>query len=96
MMVNRKINLGILFGGRSGEHDVSLMSARAVLNAIDPAKYAVTQIGITRQGDWFSGENVLESLLAGETETLPPVAPGMVTLIFCPSGSKPPKRSRAA
>ena len=50
MVENGKIRIGILFGGRSGEHEVSLMSARSVLEALDPHKYAVTQIGISHDG----------------------------------------------
>ena len=55
----RRLRIGVLFGGRSGEHEVSLMSARSVLKALDPEKYAVTQIGITRQGVWLVGDDVL-------------------------------------
>lgn len=51
---NKKIRVGIIFGGRSAEHEVSLVSARAVLNAIDPEKYDVALIGITREGRWLS------------------------------------------
>jgi len=58
-----KLRIGVIFGGRSGEHDVSLMSARSVLSVLDPQKYQVTQIGITRQGQWLTGENVLQALL---------------------------------
>lgn len=58
-----KLRVGVIFGGRSGEHDVSLMSARSVLSVLDPQKYHVTQIGITRQGQWLTGENVLQALL---------------------------------
>jgi D-alanine-D-alanine ligase len=52
--MERKLNVGILFGGRSGEHDVSLMSARSVFSVLDPQKYNVTPIGITQQGLWIS------------------------------------------
>jgi len=45
-----KLRVGILFGGRSGEHEVSLLSAASVLNAIDKTKYEVVPIGITKQG----------------------------------------------
>lgn len=55
----KKLHVAVLFGGRSGEHDVSLMSARSVLSVLDPAKYTVTQIGITREGKWLTGEDVL-------------------------------------
>jgi len=68
-----KLHIGILFGGRSGEHEVSLMSARSVLSALDPNKYTVIQIGISHDGTWLTGENVLESMLAGKTDQLTPV-----------------------
>src|SRR5215207_2795092 len=59
-MTYKKLHVAVLFGGRSGEHDVSLMSARSVLSVLDPAKYEVTQIGITHEGKWLTGEDVLE------------------------------------
>ncbi len=67
-----KMRIGVLFGGRSGEHDVSLMSARSVLSVLDPQKYEVTPIGITRQGQWLAGKNSagadpLEALQSGQT-----------------------------
>lgn len=68
-----KLRLGVLFGGRSGEHEVSLMSARSVLSVLDPAKYEVTQIGITHSGTWMTGENVLEALERQNTTHLLPV-----------------------
>jgi D-alanine-D-alanine ligase len=52
--LNGKLRLGILFGGRSGEHDVSLMSARSVLSVLDPARYEIIPVGITQQGVWVS------------------------------------------
>ena len=58
-MTDKKLHVAVLFGGRSGEHDVSLMSARSVLSVLDPAKYEVTQIGITHEGKWLTGEDVL-------------------------------------
>jgi D-alanine-D-alanine ligase len=48
MEPGRKLRLGVVFGGRSGEHEVSLMSARSVLAVLDPNRYEVIQIGITR------------------------------------------------
>lgn len=54
-----KLRVGVLFGGRSGEHEVSLVSARSVLNTLDTDKYSITQIGITLEGDWLVGEDVL-------------------------------------
>jgi D-alanine-D-alanine ligase len=55
----KKLHVAVLFGGRSGEHEVSLMSARSVLSVLDPAKYDVTQIGITHKGQWLTGEDVI-------------------------------------
>ena len=60
-----KIRLGILFGGRSGEHEVSLLSAASVLQAIDRSKYDVIPIGITKEGRWVTAGHA-ERLLAGE------------------------------
>jgi D-alanine-D-alanine ligase len=57
--------VGILFGGRSGEHEVSLLSAASVLNAIDKQKYEVVPIGITKEGRWLT-EGHAERLLRGE------------------------------
>ncbi len=61
----KKLRVGILFGGRSGEHEVSLLSAASVLKAIDRTRYEVVPIGITKQGRWLiSGD--AERLLAGD------------------------------
>lgn len=67
-----KLKLGILYGGRSGEHDVSLMSARSVLSVIDRQKYDVIEIGITRNGQWFVGENLWTKLKNEDFEGLLP------------------------
>jgi D-alanine-D-alanine ligase len=61
----KKIRVGILFGGRSGEHEVSLLSAASVLKAIDHSKYDVVPVGITKQGQWVTAAHA-ERLLAGE------------------------------
>jgi D-alanine-D-alanine ligase len=68
--MKEKIRIGIIFGGRSGEHDVSLMSARSVLSVLSPDKYEITSIGITLDGDWVVGDDVLASLEKGETAGL--------------------------
>ena len=60
----KKIRVGILFGGRSGEHEVSLLSAASVFNAIDQRKYEVVPIGITKEGRWVTAADA-ERLLAG-------------------------------
>ena len=64
----QKIRIGVIFGGRSGEHEVSLMSARSVLSVLDPQKYTIIPIGITHTGAWLTGENVLEALTDGSAE----------------------------
>ncbi len=69
-----KIRMGVIFGGRSGEHEVSLMSARSLLQVLDPQKYAVVQIGITHTGAWVAGDNVLEALQSDQVDALPPAA----------------------
>jgi D-alanine-D-alanine ligase len=74
MSEDGKIRIGILFGGRSGEHEVSLMSARSVLEALDLQKYAVTQIGIAHDGAWLVGEDVLGALERQEMQALSPAA----------------------
>ncbi len=67
---DRKIKLAVLFGGRSGEHEVSLMSARSVLSVLDPEKYEVTQVGITKDGRWFTGTDAIDKLENGVTDGL--------------------------
>jgi len=54
-MAKKKLRIGILFGGRSGEHEVSLLSAASILKAIDGKRYEVVPIGIDKQGRWLSG-----------------------------------------
>jgi D-alanine-D-alanine ligase len=51
-MAKKKLRIGILFGGRSGEHEVSLLSAASILKAIDRKKYEIVPLGITKQGQW--------------------------------------------
>jgi D-alanine-D-alanine ligase len=62
----KKLRVGILFGGRSGEHEVSLLSAASVLKAIDRKKFDVVPIGITKQGHWLAASDA-QSLLEGNT-----------------------------
>ena len=65
-----KLRIGILFGGRSGEHEVSLLSAASILNAINKKKYEVVPIGITKQGHWIAS-TAAERLLAGSSKPAP-------------------------
>jgi D-alanine-D-alanine ligase len=62
----KKLRVGILFGGRSGEHEVSLLSAASVLNAIDRKKFDVVPIGITKDGHWLAAADA-HGLLEGDT-----------------------------
>jgi D-alanine-D-alanine ligase len=80
--MNDKLKLGILYGGRSGEHEVSLMSARSVLSVIDRSKYDVIEIGISRQGQWYVGENLWKKL---QNETYE----GLIPAIFLPIPHNP-------
>jgi D-alanine-D-alanine ligase len=61
----KKLRVGILFGGRSGEHEVSLLSAASVLKAIDHRKFDVTPIGITKEGHWLAAGDA-RGLLEGD------------------------------
>src|SRR5512135_2470967 len=66
----KKLRVGILFGGRSGEHEVSLLSANSILQAIDKHKYEVVPIGITKDGKWVASahaEKLLKAPKPGET-----------------------------
>jgi len=66
----KRLRIGILFGGRSGEHEVSLLSAASILNAIDRKKFDVTPIGITKEGRWLAAGDA-QSLLAGDAASAP-------------------------
>jgi len=61
----KKLRVGILFGGRSGEHEISLLSAASVFKAIDQSKFEVVPIGITKEGRWVTAGDA-ERLLSGK------------------------------
>ena len=63
-MPKKKLRIGIVFGGRSGEHEVSLLSAASILKAIDRKKYDVVPIGITKEGQWVRDDHA-QHLLTG-------------------------------
>ncbi|MFZ0800408.1 MAG: D-alanine--D-alanine ligase family protein [Terriglobales bacterium] len=104
-MATTKLRVGILFGGRSGEHEVSLLSAASVLNAIDKTKYEVVPIGITKDGRWLTAEHA-ERLLKGDagegahsTQTQlragnPDATPGAALLAVGESVVVPPEPAR--
>lgn len=95
-----KRRVGIVFGGKSGEHEVSLKSARAVMNALDPAKYTVVPIGISRNGQWLSGGDPLLALEQQADQKMLGRAPqaGLVseTAIVQSAGSLPEHTNMAA
>ena len=64
-MVTAKIRVGVVFGGRSGEHEVSLMSARSVIAALDPERFEVVALPITREGRWLLPRDAAAALGAG-------------------------------
>src|SRR5436190_8379379 len=63
----KKLRIGVIFGGRSGEHEVSVRSARSVIDAIDKSKYEVVPIAITKEGNWLAPAAAAE-LLPAETQ----------------------------
>ena len=63
----KKIRVGVLFGGRSGEHEVSLLSAASVIQAIDKSRFEVIPIGITKEGKWLTSAHA-ERLLSGKVD----------------------------
>lgn len=69
-----KLKVGVIFGGRSLEHDVSLMSAKFIVSSLNPELYDVACFGITKEGGWISGPAAMQQLEAGlqTDEPLPP------------------------
>src|SRR5277367_3253007 len=82
----KKLRIGILFGGRSGEHEVSLVSAASVIRALNPEKYEAVPIGISKDGRWLVGtgeQKMLPDVLrTGERVSLPadPTSAALVPL----------------
>jgi D-alanine-D-alanine ligase len=58
----KRLRVGVLFGGRSGEHEVSLVSAASVIRGMDPDKFEPVPIGITKDGHWLIGEGAVKML----------------------------------
>jgi D-alanine-D-alanine ligase len=100
----KKIRVGILFGGRSGEHEISLLSAASVFNAVDKGKYEVVPIGITKEGRWVTAadaERLLYGKAAGEGDRPthlragdPEATPGAAVLAKGESVVVPPEPQR--
>src|ERR1700761_8977837 len=68
-MAKKKLRVGILFGGKSGEHDISLRSARSILAAIDRKKYDVVELGITKEGRWLPPRAAAGLLTGGDASS---------------------------
>lgn len=86
----KKIRVGLIFGGRSGEHEVSLASARAVQDNLDPERYEVVPIGITRAGSWLLGTGP-QQLQAAEQQAyaaLDPAPTAQTTTVTLTDDSK--------
>ncbi len=93
MSAKKRLRVGVLFGGRSGEHEVSLASAASVIRALDPEKYEVVPIGISKDGRWLVGttaQKMLPDVLkSGERVVLPP-DPNAAALVPLASGTGQP------
>jgi len=61
-MTTRRLRVGVIFGGRSAEHEVSIVSAASVIESLDPQRYDVVPIGISREGRWLSSPRALQLL----------------------------------
>ncbi len=71
-----KLRVCVLFGGRSGEHEVSIVSATSVMSALDPNKYEIIPVGITKSGRWIAGSQAVQLLKSGDE---PPHSLAMVS-----------------
>src|SRR6202035_2398276 len=82
--IKERWRIGVLFGGRSGEHEVSLASAASVIRALDPEKYEAVPIGISKDGRWLVGTSSIKLLAdvlkSGDRVVLPP-DPSAATLV---------------
>ena len=80
-----KLRVGLLFGGRSVEHEVSIASATSILRALDPARYDVTLVAVDHEGRWHAGSPALppEAAVRGD-EVMLPAIPGVQSLIPTP------------
>src|SRR2546423_2470458 len=79
-MTKKKLRIGLVFGGRSGEHEVSLASATSVMANLDSDKYEVVPIGITKQGSWLLGTEPAR-MLATEQGAQPTTGPETTTSV---------------
>src|SRR6266487_3287221 len=69
--MERRMRVGVVYGGRSGEHEISLRSAASIIAALDPARYDVVPIAIMKDGRWLSGPDSLAVLEQAQRELAP-------------------------
>lgn len=104
MAGKNRIRVGVLFGGRSGEHEISLRSALTVMSAMDPKRYEIVPIGIDRDGRWYLERDALQmlgeatphlaALSAGDTPvTLLPHRDSRALVAVPPAGKRDPAAS---
>jgi len=72
--MTNKTRVAVVFGGRNGEHEVSIVSAKNITESINKEKYDVIPIGITKVGRWLSGDNIIESFQKGNYDGLSEVS----------------------
>src|SRR5713226_7210952 len=83
MAEKKRLRVGVLFGGRSGEHEISLRSALTVMSAMDPKRYEIVPIGIGRDGRWYLEHDALK-LLAEKTPHLAALTSSGVQVTLLP------------
>jgi D-alanine-D-alanine ligase len=93
MSSQKRLRVGVVFGGRSGEHEVSLASAASVIRALDPEKYEAVPIGITKEGRWLVGTTaqkmLADVLKSGERVWLPPDPTSAALVPIVPVAGRP-------
>jgi D-alanine-D-alanine ligase len=93
MTEKKRLRIGVIFGGRSGEHEVSLASAASVIRALDPAKYEVVPIGITKQGRWLAGtpaQKMLPEVLQAGRNVMLNADPNVAALVSADGAASGP------
>ncbi len=79
--MSRKLKVGVIFGGRSGEHEVSLASASSILDALDRERYEPIPIGITREGSWLLSGDPLQTLKKSARDRTSPKGEGVAEAV---------------
>ena len=91
----KRLRVGVIFGGRSGEHEVSLVSAASVIRALDPEKYEAVPIGISKEGRWLAGspaQKLLPEVLRSGRGVMLSADPGAAVLVPLDGTQAPPLR----